>query len=220
MSSSLDSRSIWRGRGLAEVKLGGWRMAHMFDGNHLACGLFNGLVHHTKAAACSQSQEVSHEHRRGGRGGGMRTAKLLQHLVVTSNAFVGHCGGARANGRRICLMSQKKKLSPGQGRGGQGGGGGGRRARERWWGLVEDRAGTWMQGIPGREKGEKRVARRVERRRVDDNEIDQWRRLGLSSLIAGPGLVDGVLRHGPLFTLLCDLKIGASATRLMSRGMI
>lgn len=62
--------------------------------------------------------------------------------------------------------------------------------------------------------------RRVERRRVDDNEIDQWRRLGLSSLIAGPGLVDWVLRHGPLFTLLCDLKIGESAIRLMSRGMI
>lgn len=85
----------------------------------------------------------------------MRTAKLLQHLVVTSNAFVGHCVRARANGRRICLMSQKKKLSPGQGRGGQGGGGGGRRARERWWGLVEDRAGTWRQGIPGQEKGKK-----------------------------------------------------------------
>lgn len=44
----------------------------------------------------------------------MRTAKLLQHLVVTSNAFVGHCVRARANGRRICLMSQKKKLSPGR----------------------------------------------------------------------------------------------------------
>lgn len=48
--------------------------------------------------------------------------------------------------------------------------------------------------------------RRVERRRVDDNEIDQWRRLGLSSLIAGPGLVDWVLRHGPLFTLLCQCR--------------
>lgn len=55
---------------------------------------------------------------------------------------------------------------------------------------------------------------------MDDNEIDQWRRLGLSSLIAGPGLVDWVLRHGPLFTLLCGaLKIVKSAARLMSRGV-
>lgn len=44
----------------------------------------------------------------------MRTAKLLQHLVVTSNAFVGHCVRARANGRRICLMSQRRSSLPGR----------------------------------------------------------------------------------------------------------
>lgn len=77
----------------------------------------------------------------------MRTAKLLQHLVVTSNAFVGHCVRARANVRRICLMSQKKKLAPGQGRGGQGGGGGGRVEVEEAGGRGKD--GDWLRIGPG-----------------------------------------------------------------------
>lgn len=73
--------------------------------------------------------------------GAVRTTKLLQHLVVTGNAFVGHYVRARANVLRICLFSQKKKLSPGQSRGGgQGGGGGGERGKD---------GGDWLRIGPG-----------------------------------------------------------------------
>jgi len=42
-------------------------MAYMFDGDHLARCLFNGLVHYTKAAACSRKRlATSIDGRRGG----------------------------------------------------------------------------------------------------------------------------------------------------------
>jgi hypothetical protein len=91
----------------------------------------------------------------------MRTTKLLQHLVVAGNAFVGHCVRARAKGNRS--QSQSKKLSPGQSRGrveeakrrGKDGG--------DWLRIGRDLGRrTWRQGIPGQEK-RGREGRKVER---------------------------------------------------------
>jgi hypothetical protein len=42
-------------------------MAYMFDSDHLARCLFNGLVHHTKAAACNRKRLATSVD--GGRGG-------------------------------------------------------------------------------------------------------------------------------------------------------
>ena len=65
------------------------RATYMFDGDHLARGLLNALVHYSKAATCREKNELiglSIE----AEGNSRRTAKLLQDLVMTCDSPVCH----------------------------------------------------------------------------------------------------------------------------------
>lgn len=82
---------------LLAQRIRSYAATYMFDGDYLARGLLDALVDDSKTAACTIQVLVAKAEETEATGGrGMRTAKLLEDLVLASKSLVRHVENPRA----------------------------------------------------------------------------------------------------------------------------